>query len=226
MTVQNNIFSYQGVEYNYHGKKLVHLEQNRRIKEILMSANSKHQIIEAAGIIFERYGFKKTTMDDIAFAAGKGKSSLYYYFKNKEEVFEAVVAHEAKQLIAEINKAINATHSAVEKLRSYVNIRMKRFVQRGNLATALNDNFLATFAFIEKIQNNYRDFEIEMIAGIINEGIEKKEFKPVDAIFTAEAILTCMIGFEVPLLTKMKTTEESVTKINNVIDMFFYGICT
>ncbi|WP_321995918.1 TetR/AcrR family transcriptional regulator [Draconibacterium orientale] len=191
-----------------------------------MSANSKHQIIEAAGIIFERYGFKKTTMDDIAFAAGKGKSSLYYYFKNKEEVFEAVVAHEAKQLIAEINKAINATHSAVEKLRSYVNIRMKRFVQRGNLATALNDNFLATFAFIEKIQNNYRDFEIEMIAGIINEGIEKKEFKPVDAIFTAEAILTCMIGFEVPLLTKMKTTEESVTKINDVIDMFFYGICS
>ncbi|MBN2636670.1 MAG: TetR/AcrR family transcriptional regulator [Prolixibacteraceae bacterium] len=191
-----------------------------------MSANSKHQIIEAAGIIFERYGFKKTTMDDIAFAAGKGKSSLYYYFKNKEEVFEAVVAHEAKQLIAEINKVINATHSAVEKLRSYVNIRMKRFVQRGNLATALNDNFLATFAFIEKIQNNYRDFEIEMIAGIINEGIEKKEFKPVDAIFTAEAILTCMIGFEVPLLTKMKTTEESVTKINSVIDMFFYGICT
>ncbi len=202
------------------------MDQNRRIKEILMSANSKHQIIEAAGIIFERYGFKKTTMDDIAFAAGKGKSSLYYYFKNKEEVFEAVVAHEAKQLIAEINKAINATHSAVEKLRSYVNIRMKRFVQRGNLATALNDNFLATFAFIEKIQNNYRDFEIEMIAGIINEGIEKKEFKPVDAIFTAEAILTCMIGFEVPLLTKMKTTEESVTKINDVIDMFFYGICS
>ncbi|WP_297093778.1 TetR/AcrR family transcriptional regulator [uncultured Draconibacterium sp.] len=191
-----------------------------------MSANSKQQIIEAAGIVFERYGFKKTTMDDIAYAAGKGKSSLYYYFKNKEEVFEAVVAHEARQLVAEINKAIDASNSAVNKLRSYVNIRMKRFVQRGNLATALNDNFLATFAFIEKIQNNYRDFEVEMIAGIINEGIEKREFKPVDANFTAEAILTCMIGFEVPLLTKTKTTEESVKKINNVIDMFFYGICT
>lgn len=191
-----------------------------------MSANSKQQIIEAAGIVFERYGFKKTTMDDIAYAAGKGKSSLYYYFKNKEEVFEAVVAHEAKQLVAEINKAINASHSAVDKLRSYVNIRMKRFVQRGNLATALNDNFLATFAFIEKIRNNYRDFEVEMIAGIISHGIENNEFKPIDANFTGEAILTCMIGFEVPLLTKTHTTEESVKKINNVIDMFFYGICT
>ena len=65
------------------------MEQNRRIRKN-MRANSKQQIIEAAGVIFERYGFKKTTMDDIAYAAGKGKSSLYYYFKNKEQVFEAV----------------------------------------------------------------------------------------------------------------------------------------
>ncbi|WP_319266806.1 TetR/AcrR family transcriptional regulator [uncultured Draconibacterium sp.] len=191
-----------------------------------MRANSKEQIIEAAGVVFERYGFKKTTMDDIAYAAGKGKSSLYYYFKNKEEVFEAVVAHEAEHLVNEINASINVSKPAVEKLRSYVNIRMKRFVQRGNLATALNDNFLATFSFIEKIRNNYRDIEIDMIGEIIKEGIEKNEFKPVDTNFIAEAILTCMIGFEVPLLTKSNATDESVEKINNVIDMFFYGICT
>nr|WP_319509287.1 TetR/AcrR family transcriptional regulator [uncultured Draconibacterium sp.] len=191
-----------------------------------MRANSKEQIIEAAGVVFERYGFKKTTMDDIAYAAGKGKSSLYYYFKNKEEVFEAVVAHEAEHLLNEINASINVSKPAVEKLRSYVNIRMKRFVQRGNLATALNDNFLATFSFIEKIRNNYRDIEIDMIGEIIKEGIEKNEFKPVDTNFIAEAILTCMIGFEVPLLTKSNATDESVEKINNVIDMFFYGICT
>ena len=96
----------------------------------------------------------------------------------------------------------------------------------GNLATALNDNFLATFSFIEKIRNNYRDIEIDMIGEIIKEGIEKNEFKPVDTNFIAEAILTCMIGFEVPLLTKSNATVESVEKINNVIDMFFYGICT
>ncbi|MDX8339580.1 TetR/AcrR family transcriptional regulator [Draconibacterium sp. IB214405] len=191
-----------------------------------MSGNSKQQIIVAAGITFERYGFKKTTMDDIAYAAGKGKSSLYYYFKNKEEVFEAVVAYEAENLVNEINTAISGSSSAVEKLKSYMSVRMKRFVKRGNLATALNDNFLATFSFIEKIRDNYRGFEIELIAGIINEGIEKKEFKAVNAAFTAELILTGMIGFEVPLLTKSTTFEESVAKINSGIEMFFYGICT
>nr|WP_321486124.1 TetR/AcrR family transcriptional regulator [uncultured Draconibacterium sp.] len=200
------------------------MEQNRRIRKN-MRVNSKQQIIEAAGVIFERYGFKKTTMDDIAYAAGKGKSSLYYYFKNKEQVFEAVVAHEAEHLVNEINTSISSSKTAIEKLRSYVTIRMKRFVQRGNLATALNDNFLATFSFIEKIRNNYRDFEIDMISEIIKEGIDNKEFKPVDSNFVAEAILTCMIGFEVPLLTQSNEIEESVEKINSVIDMFFYGIC-
>ena len=200
------------------------MDQNRRIRKN-MRANSKQQIIEAAGVIFERYGFKKTTMDDIAYAAGKGKSSLYYYFKNKEQVFEAVVAHEAEHLVNEINTSISSSKTAIEKLRSYVTIRMKRFVQRGNLATALNDNFLATFSFIEKIRNNYRDFEIDMISEIIKEGIDNKEFKPVDSNFVAEAILTCMIGFEVPLLTQSNEIEESVEKINSVIDMFFYGIC-
>ena len=200
------------------------MDQNRRIRKN-MRANSKQQIIEAAGVIFERYGFKKTTMDDIAYAAGKGKSSLYYYFKNKEQVFEAVVAHEAEHLVNEINISISSSKTAIEKLRSYVTIRMKRFVQRGNLATALNDNFLATFSFIEKIRNNYRDFEIDMISEIIKEGIDNKEFKPVDSNFVAEAILTCMIGFEVPLLTQSNEIEESVEKINSVIDMFFYGIC-
>lgn len=191
-----------------------------------MKANSKQQIIEAASATFNRYGFKKTTMDDIAYAAGKGKSSLYYYFKNKEEVFEAVVNHEAENLVSEIKKVLDHSKSATEKLKSYINVRMKRFVERGNLASALNDNFLATFSFIEKIRNNYKGFEIDTISAIIHEGIENNEFKNVDAEFTAETILTCMVGFELPLLTRTTPNNDSMKKINRVIEALFYGICT
>lgn len=51
----------------------------------------KRKIIIDAGDIFSRFGFSKTTMSDIAGKTGMGKSSLYYYFKSKEEVFEQVV---------------------------------------------------------------------------------------------------------------------------------------
>jgi len=183
------------------------------------------QIIEAAGVTFDRYGFKKTTMDDIAYAAGKGKSSLYYYFKNKEEVFEAVVDHEAEHLKDEIYEALNKTDRAIEKLRRYILIRMRRFVNRGNLYKALTDNFLTTFSFIEKIRDRHREWELEMLETILQKGIDQKEFKQVDIQFISNAILIAMIGFEMPLLKKAETETEFDQKINEVTSMLFYGIC-
>ena len=47
------------------------------------------QIIEASKTVFKKYGFKKATMNHIAKASDKGRSTLYYYFQNKNEVFEA-----------------------------------------------------------------------------------------------------------------------------------------
>ena len=56
------------------------------------------QIVEKAQALFARFGFRKTTMDEIAQAAHKGKSTIYHYFQNKEEIFRAVVEKEANEL--------------------------------------------------------------------------------------------------------------------------------
>ncbi len=192
-----------------------------------MSSNkTKHQLIIAAGQIFYQYGFKKTTMDDIAFAAGKGKSSLYYYFKNKEEVFEAVVDYEAEHLKDEIISSTKELKNAVDQLRLYIQIRMRRFVSRGNLYTALTDDFLMTFNFIEKIRNKHQEWELDMLHQIISNGIKSKEFKPINIEFISNALLIAMIGFERPLLQKTESEKEFEHKINEVINMMFYGICT
>ncbi len=191
-----------------------------------MSSNkTKHQLIIAASQIFYQYGFKKTTMDDIAFAAGKGKSSLYYYFKNKEEVFEAVVDYEAEHLKDEIISSTKELKNAVDQLRLYIQIRMRRFVSRGNLYTALTDDFLMTFNFIEKIRNKHQEWELDMLHQIISNGIKSKEFKPINIEFISNALLIAMIGFEKPLLQKTESEKEFEHKINEVINMMFYGIC-
>lgn len=192
----------------------------------MSNSKTKHQLILAAGQIFYQYGFKKTTMDDIAFAAGKGKSSLYYYFKNKEEVFEAVVDYEAELLKDEIISSTKELKNAVDQLRLYIQIRMKRFVSRGNLYTALTDDFLMTFNFIEKIRNKHQEWELNMLHQIISSGIKSKELKPVDIEFISNALLIAMIGFEKPLLQKTESEKEFEHKINEVINMMFYGICT
>src|SRR5262249_39553700 len=50
-------------------------------------------ILEAAAAIFLRYGFKKTSMDDVARAAGISRQGLYLHFQTKEALFRAMVAH-------------------------------------------------------------------------------------------------------------------------------------
>jgi len=84
-------------------------------------------VIANAGKIFSRFGFKKTTMDEIAQAARKGKSSIYYYFTSKEEIFEAVVEREASQLRASLAAAISESKTPQEKLNNYIIARMKGF---------------------------------------------------------------------------------------------------
>ena len=59
----------------------------------------KKEIIEAAKVVFQKWGLKKTTMEDIAKEAGKGKSTLYYYFKSKEEIFEMLAKAEINNIL-------------------------------------------------------------------------------------------------------------------------------
>ncbi|PIF05120.1 MAG: TetR family transcriptional regulator, partial [Draconibacterium sp.] len=59
---------------------------------------NRENILKIAREIFSKYGYKKTTLDDIASAVRKGKSSLYYYFKSKEDLFHAVIMKEVEIL--------------------------------------------------------------------------------------------------------------------------------
>ena len=46
------------------------------------------EVLNGAKQLMQQYGLKKTTMEDIAKSVGKSKSTLYYYFKDKEEIFD------------------------------------------------------------------------------------------------------------------------------------------
>ncbi|MHA2936868.1 TetR/AcrR family transcriptional regulator [Vibrio sp. RC27] len=53
----------------------------------------KYQILQAATEVFGTYGYKKTSMQDIADALDISRPALYQYYKNKEAVFLALVEH-------------------------------------------------------------------------------------------------------------------------------------
>ena len=190
-----------------------------------MKSDVKEKIVSVAQKTFQRYGFRKTTMDEIAFEARKGKSSLYYYFKSKEEVFQAVVEKEAGLLRSEIILNIDQCKSAVEKLQVYITTRMQGFRNWGNFYVALKDDYLSNLDFIEKIRTKYDKSEIDSITQIIREGIENKEFKNMNADLTAKTIVIAMKGLEIPLLSVDESDGNLKKEIADMLEILFHGIC-
>ena len=183
----------------------------------------RKKAIVIAGQIFSRYGFKKTTMDEVAKALKMGKSSIYYYFNSKEEIFEAVLLHEANILRNELTTAIKSIDSPIGKMEKYVFVRMKAFEKLSNYYNAIFDKNLDHFEFIEKIREKYDREEVAILRLILFDGARKKVFNVGNSEYTAMAIQTALKGFEVPLFWKKREVNID-HRMKAMLDVLFYGI--
>jgi len=183
----------------------------------------KERIIDVARKVFAKYGYKKTTMDDIAIGARKGKSSIYYYFKSKEEIYEAVVETESKLLFDDISKKINHPIPAKEKFRVYVFTRLNNIRALSNFYDVLENNFISPMGFIENLQAKYYQREISILQDILIEGVKNREFNIQDPEIAAIALVTAIKGLETPLIIRgaKKNLER---QIDYVLKILFYGI--
>ncbi len=184
----------------------------------------RENIINVATQVFGRYGFKKTSMDDIARALRMGKSSIYYYFKGKEEIFQAVVDREADMLKLKVKEILESAIDAREKLRKYVKLRMDLVKQLSNYMEILKNDDLMNLELTERIRKKYDDEEITIIRQILEEGNSKGLFRVKDLNLSALAIVTAMKGLEVPLVASTMGVDSLNIVIDDMLDILFYGI--
>ena len=74
-------------------------------KESLTRFN-RENIIQSARALFESRGIEKTTVDDIAKEADCSKSTLYVYFKSKEEILQTILLEQMEQLLSLLKENI------------------------------------------------------------------------------------------------------------------------
>jgi AcrR family transcriptional regulator len=190
---------------------------------LVQHEEARTKIIDIARNIFTHFGFKKTTMEEIALATRKGKSSIYYYFNSKEDIFKAVVEKEAEELKAELYKKIADVEDPIERLKVYITVRMRKLNKLTNFYTALKSDYMSHLEFIEQIRKSYDQDEVRVVAGIIQEGIERGKFSVEDPHLSAVAIVTAMKGLEVPLFIN-KEHGNFEARLDSLVNFLFYGI--
>jgi len=192
---------------------------------IMEDIDIKNLIIKEAQGIFRKYGFRKSTMDEIAIAARKGKSTLYHYFKSKEEVFAAVIEREGNTMFRELNKIITANIDCKLKLKKYITTRMSLIDELANLYSAIKSDYLNHFNFIQKYREKYDESEILFIEQILLDGINRKEFNILedDTKIYAYGIATALKGLEIPFFLENRYSMVS-SRLDSMLNILMYGL--
>ncbi len=181
-------------------------------------------IIEASRELFARFGYKKTTMDDIAGAMRKGKSSLYYYFKNKEDIFTAVIELESQLLFNQLSDIVDSGRKASEKLHDYVMTRMETISKLQNYQNVLKEGIYGGYEFLEGVNEKGESIESEFIKKILDEGVVKNEFHVKNTRLGAIGIVTALRGLEIPIFRGTEVTDNLNEQLENVMQILFYGV--
>ncbi len=149
----------------------------------------REQIIIGAEKLFTRYGYLKTTMDEIAESAGLKKASIYYYYENKDAIFRDVVMREIDFFIQEAEKNIAVLKNPIEKIMSFCFYRLDYFRQFINLHNLSIQIIREAAPFFKKLQKDFLQKEVNYLKIIIEEGVKSKVFKNCDAEKIASLIL-------------------------------------
>jgi AcrR family transcriptional regulator len=90
----------------------------------VVSMGKRDEIVTAAVEVFGRYGFRQTSMDLVAQAAGVSRPALYQYFRNKQDVFAAVAEQVTDQLVTAAHRARDAEGTLADRVYGVLAVRL------------------------------------------------------------------------------------------------------
>lgn len=191
---------------------------------VVVKEEVRIHIVGVARRIFTRYGFRKATMEEIASTSQMGKSSIYYYFKSKEEIFRAVVEFEARMLKERLSRIIGKNNSPPDRLKAYILFRLHHVRTLENFYAALNEETLSHMGFILDIRRNFEIEEQQLVGEILEDGMKQGVFQLSSSKIGAIAISTMMKGLELPLLLDEAHKTDREELMEDLIRVLLYGI--
>jgi TetR/AcrR family transcriptional regulator len=151
-------------------------------------------ILEAARKRFAYYGFSKVTMDEIASDVGLAKPSLYYYFPTKEKLFRAVIGHEQNSFSRDIELMLHKNQPAGEKLRTYIDMRIRLFRELVNLSAIGAQSWAEVSSMFGDLFKTLEEQELKILHTILQEGKNTGELALANPAQTAKLILHVLHG--------------------------------
>ena len=163
-------------------------------------SKTRQKLVDVARQLFAKNGLENTTMNDIAVQSGKGRRTLYTYFKSKEEVYHAVIASELELLSDKLDEVamrkIRPQDKIIELIYTHLSMIKEVVVRNGNLRA----EFFRNIWMVEKVRKNFDEDEIDLFRKVYTEGKLQGEFEIDNIDHVADITHYCIKGLEVPYI--------------------------
>lgn len=163
------------------------------------SADVRRKILEAAKERLWHFGFRKTTIDEIAADAGVGKGTVYLHFNSKEDIALAIMGEFKKDSLDRQKEiALSSELSPLQKLTEVLLHPILLAHERCSESPAAQEMIVAIRPHIRKHMQPFLEQEISLVASILEQGNHAKLFRIKDTMQAARSLKFMCAGFWPP----------------------------
>jgi AcrR family transcriptional regulator len=155
-----------------------------------------NQILDAAAAVFARLGFHQARMDDIVAEAGLSKGALYWYFTSKDAIITALLERVFAHSLHDLDMPREAEGSVSARLPRLTE-RIVAELQRLAHLQPIAFEFYAVAARHKTVRQFLKEYFARYraaLAALVQQGIDRGEFRALDADATALAIVAVYEG--------------------------------
>ncbi|RLQ97277.1 TetR/AcrR family transcriptional regulator [Falsibacillus albus] len=185
-----------------------------------MAIDRKKLILEAATKSFSLFGYKATTMDQVAKIANVGKGTIYTFFKNKEELFDEIITTLILEMKTVAEEAMDESLSFYENLHSAL-YKILEFRTQHQLSIKLfqEEREIGTPAVLEVMQK-LENAIINFIKNKVRCAVDRGEIQPCDPEITAFVMLKLYVS----LIFDWEKQHEPLNKdeILNLFELYLF----
>jgi AcrR family transcriptional regulator len=183
----------------------------------------KIDILDKSKELFQRFGYQKTTLTDIAKSVGKVKTAVYYYFSGKEEIFAALIQSEAEDFLIKLKKEVALEKDATKKLEKYVAARIQLMQKVATKYNFLKKEFFELMPLVEVNRANSFQEELKWVEELMIENNKKGLMITEVPTFSSVMLVQSLKGLEI----QMYVTDQLIVEKDNLqsfINYILYGV--
>ena len=183
----------------------------------------REKILTEAKRIFALYGYKKTTIEDIAEAVGMTKSNLYFYVENKADLYDKVIRRALEAWHTEVIDALEGEQDLKRRLEKMARGGYEHLRKDTELCQiVIHDPTILSFVQREDRFSDVNRRSLDSIVSVLEEGIEQGAFRPLDVQLVSEFLFSIYVMQLIK--TFVKHEESSDRQFEQALDIVLRGI--